>query len=469
MSDTCTPVIEPVLRLFPVRTDSLDPRVLTTDLYLKPTADAAPVLYRGVGIRFTDDDRRRLLDQSVEFVYVPVHQHAAYRRAMLDRLDRKFHDPDTSRAERMRIIRSACARMIEDVLIFPLQTEAVDAVGEIAQQFSRWSASDNAEFSYLLDMSEHDYYTVTHLINVGVGCGLLSQQLFPDNRSYQAALIQGGMLHDLGKRGVPEDILNKPGRLSAREWEYIRAHPIAGFEELRQNPTVSLPVLEMARDHHERLDGQGYPNGSSGGGISMPARICSVIDVFDAICSSRPYRRATPTMDTLHIMTEGRGTQFDAEVLEAWSHLVQQLVDRDPERTLSPVGTSSSAMGASLTDYLQNPPGRTGFLSNWLSDIISSKERRRHERFPCNKSIRVRFVRLGKPVEVRSDEWIGLQLGNISRSGLEIRTPWPLTINDILEVELSLRNATRRIRRLAYVVRVRVGEDRQWRAGVAFS
>ena len=452
------------LQLFPVGIETLDEHLLQMDLYLRPDPHGPPVLYRSVGLKFTADDQTRLAEQGVKFVYVPVRQHAAYRRAMLDRLNRMFRDSEASRQERIRAVRSACAKMIEDVLLFPGQPEAVDSVADISREFAAWSAENNSAFSYLLDMSAHDYYTVTHMVNVGVGCGLLSEALRPGDRDLQSQLIEGGMLHDLGKRGVPERLLNKEGRLEPREWEVIRRHPGIGHRELSGHPSVPPAVLEMVRDHHERPDGQGYPAGLAGTSLSLAARICAVVDSYDAICAARPYRAATAPQDALEIMREGSGTQFDQDILWAWSELVQELVREDPERAVPP---SEGGRIGSLDELLPRAPGddadydgRPGY-SNW------AKERRRHIRVPCRTSVRVQVVRLGKRLPVEPGQWVALETVDISRGGIQLLTPWPMSLNDVLRIELPLGQKPRRVR-LAQVVRIRKASEDRWVAGLCF-
>jgi hypothetical protein len=178
-----TPATAPVpqkqdIRAFPVSIDSLDPAILKMDLYLKTGGPNSYVLYRSVGVPFTADDQRRLLNQGLGFLYVPFSQHAAYRAALLDRLQRKFEDPAESRAARVRAIRNACVKMIEDVLLFPSQPETVDAIADISRA-SRLGLEELPRVLVPVGHVAHDYYTVTHMVNVGVGCGLLAKELSP--------------------------------------------------------------------------------------------------------------------------------------------------------------------------------------------------------------------------------------------------------------------------------------------------
>ena len=119
-----------------------------------------------------------------------------------------------------------------------------------------------------------------------------------------------------GEMAVPAEILSKPGRLSEMEFELIKAHPTTGFEILA-DVDFGSPVAEMVRQHHERLDGSGYPLGLRGEEILPEARILAVADVIEAMSSHRPYRAALPLEIALAEIEEGAGTRYDAEACEA--------------------------------------------------------------------------------------------------------------------------------------------------------
>lgn len=125
----------------------------------------------------------------------------------------------------------------------------------------------------------------------------------------------GTLLHDIGKIAIPENILNKPGKLSAEDYEVIKKHPEIGYEMCRP---VQLPecVLKVVRNHHENLDGTGYPDGLSGSDLTLYMRIAAVADSFDAMCSRRAYRDPMEMNRVIAELTRNAGTQFDPVVVE---------------------------------------------------------------------------------------------------------------------------------------------------------
>jgi len=128
---------------------------------------------------------------------------------------------------------------------------------------------------------------------------------------------RGALLHDIGKMGIPDAVLLKPGPLSDDEWVIMKKHPTYALELL--SPIAYLrPSLEIPYAHHEKWDGSGYPPGLSGAQIPLPARIFAVIDVCDARLSDRPYRKGWPLQRVLQHIRDASGTHFDPQVVTAF-------------------------------------------------------------------------------------------------------------------------------------------------------
>lgn len=126
---------------------------------------------------------------------------------------------------------------------------------------------------------------------------------------------RGGLLHDIGKIGIPDSILLKPGELNGGEWEKMRQHPQFAFDMLSPI-TYLFPALDIPYCHHEKWDGTGYPRGLKGNQIPLAARIFAVADVYDALISDRPYRKAQSKQDALQYIREQRGKHFDPKVVD---------------------------------------------------------------------------------------------------------------------------------------------------------
>jgi putative nucleotidyltransferase with HDIG domain len=137
---------------------------------------------------------------------------------------------------------------------------------------------------------------------------------------------RGSLLHDVGKIGVSDTILLKPGKLTEDEWAFMRQHPEIGYNMLRQVKFLEGPA-EIILAHHERWDGEGYPRGLREEEIPLGARIFPVVDTFDAMTSDRPYRKALPTQVAMTEILKYSGTQFDPRVVEAFLDIYQKWVE----------------------------------------------------------------------------------------------------------------------------------------------
>jgi len=141
-------------------------------------------------------------------------------------------------------------------------------------------------------------------------------------------LHRGALLHDVGKIGIPDQILLKPGYLTEEEWVVMRQHPVIGCEILHAVPGTE-DIVDMVLHHHERMDGQGYPDGLGGEEIPFMVRVLSVADGFEAMTSKRAYRKARSVDQALAILREGAGVQWDEEVVKALhSYLRWQATDK---------------------------------------------------------------------------------------------------------------------------------------------
>jgi putative two-component system response regulator len=190
-----------------------------------------------------------------------------------------------------------------------------------------------------------DSSTGHHVIRVGYfSCEIARALGLPECQAQE--LFHASPLHDIGKIGIPDQILLKPGKLTGEEWKIMKTHASIGAEILRSQvvdpsllarlgaTTCDLspagnPLLEtaacIAECHHERWDGRGYPRGVPGGMIPLVARIATVADVYDALSSSRPYKRAFEEDRVIALMRRGAGTQFDPEVFAAFERCLPSL------------------------------------------------------------------------------------------------------------------------------------------------
>mgnify|MGYP003589232297 CR=1 FL=1 len=173
--------------------------------------------------------------------------------------------------------------------------------------------------SRMIDL--RDAYTSGHQRRVGIIARRIAEFLgYPPEHCQ--ALYWAGIVHDVGKISIPAEILSKPARLSAIEFKLVQSHPQTGFEILR-DVDMPFPIADIVHQHHERLDGSGYPQGLAGDAILKEARILAAADVFEAMVSHRPYRPALGYDAALAELLDRREIWYDHEIVDALIHLVE--------------------------------------------------------------------------------------------------------------------------------------------------
>ena len=160
-----------------------------------------------------------------------------------------------------------------------------------------------------------DEYTYVHSLNVALLSGFLSARIFPDKPGIAENVSVGAILHDLGKALVPQNILNKPGRLTDEEFTVMKKHTVYGDELAKSNGICDASALAVIRGHHERYDGSGYPDDLSKDDIRIEARIAAVADVFDALTAKRVYKEPMESHAAVAIMLESMNEHFDPAVV----------------------------------------------------------------------------------------------------------------------------------------------------------
>ncbi len=202
-------------------------------------------------------------------------------------------------------------------------TERKRAQDQIAAYVKQLESSMRGTLQAVANMVEiRDPYTAGHERRVGmIARAIASEMGWTEERCSNLELI--GWVHDVGKISVPSEILTKPTKLSKLDWEFIRGHAQAGFDILKDIP-FPMPVADVILQHHERMDGSGYPQGLKGDEILPEARVLAVADVIESMASHRPYRPAVGLDSALAEIVKNRGTLYAPEVVDAVVRLVNE-------------------------------------------------------------------------------------------------------------------------------------------------
>lgn len=265
------------------------------------SSEGLVLLAKGQTVR--DSYRARLLQLGVFSVYV---------------VDPRFPDieaidflSERARLQALKMVRAACITLVSGSnLDAPAIMDVVDML--IADLSDKPSLLVN-----VFDIRLQDDYTFAHSINV---CSfvILIGMSYAFTRAQLRELAVGALMHDLGKTLVPKELLNKAGPLNAEEYAIIQEHTNSGFEILRRQGEIGLLSAHIAFQHHERVDGTGYPRGLSGSEIHIYGRIVAVADVYDALVSDRSYRARYLPHEAAQLLVKQSGQAFEREVVHSF-------------------------------------------------------------------------------------------------------------------------------------------------------
>jgi HD-GYP domain-containing protein (c-di-GMP phosphodiesterase class II) len=240
----------------------------------------------------------------------------AVRKVFPDALKTAICDTQAPPERKAEAIRQESIAMMKTLLDDPTAEnirEAKKGISEIVNLILK----EEQTLYYLLNLTSYDHYTYAHSVSVGILAVALAKSLFKNAHNHDIhALGAGFFLHDLGKVGIDNNIINKPGKLNDEEMREIRLHPQLGFKLLQDTRQLTDESKIIALQHHERVDGAGYPKGLRGNDIHVYARICSIADVYDALTSDRPYRKKMTPFDALKLMHAEMIHHFQRDLFE---------------------------------------------------------------------------------------------------------------------------------------------------------
>lgn len=302
-------------------TTLLPTEAVALDLYQRVRAGDRLVLYRAADYPLSFEDLERLRGRGVQCLYITKDSRSIYQRYL-----RRIAAGEDSRPLPLAARAGALSEVVRDVLKVAFSGGCLDQAVEAAEQLGSLAADiltkDTFAAGDLLRVLYHDYATFTHSANVAFYCGMLATSLGFEHDDVKRVTI-GGLLHDFGKLDLNEGILCKIGRLDESEYRRIRLHPVLGFRKLAQRDDLVEGQLMMTYQHHERLDGKGYPVGNVASGIHPWAKLCAVVDVFEALTSQRPYRKPMSRGKALMLQQRDSGKAFDPEMLACWKNIIQ--------------------------------------------------------------------------------------------------------------------------------------------------
>jgi HD-GYP domain-containing protein (c-di-GMP phosphodiesterase class II) len=311
----------------PIKLTDLRNPVTRFDLYLDIAGRA--VLYAPGPYRWSDAEKSRLLnDGHVVLFYDPssAEEVCDYLHSATESVpapEPAWSQKDDDEALSMPVSDLA-AEFSQLLYQMPVPQEELFHVKNLAHSLVQKVIEFPPAVYHLSKLAHHDSFSFYHSARVAAYATMVAQTMGCHNEEDLADIALGCLLHDLGHLRIDRQILEKDGKLSEREWELMRQHPLWS-QEMVEGFDLSFVTSEIIVHHHEREDGQGYPHGISGNELLREVKIVTVCDVFDALTSARPYQQARSPQQAVEFMSQVAFDFLDQDVLKALSQLVMNM------------------------------------------------------------------------------------------------------------------------------------------------
>ncbi len=290
----------------------------TVDLFVQYETNGPFVPYYRAGSAITSQRLCASALAELDNLFVRAEDFQNLGTQVLQAIESAAEEESVPTAERYAALQLAMAMEIERTAQSINCRSYVTLADRVGHELVTLLGTDGVRPGDLYRLARHDFSTFTHVTNVAGYAIILARRLGLSDPDTLHQIAAGAMLHDIGKRFIPHAILTKPARLEPHERALIETHPTRGYEDLRHRAEVSVEQLMMVYQHHERIDGTGYPVGIRGNEIHPWAQLLAVVDVFDAMTGIRPYRRSASAQLAIDYLLQHAGSHFDSEAVQCW-------------------------------------------------------------------------------------------------------------------------------------------------------
>ncbi len=302
------------------------------DLYLlvKIGNDSRYVLYSKGDTVFEKNKREKLLEKNISRLFIKKEDRKKFYEYLETNFQSIISDSRISPDERTKIVYDAATNLAKDLFNDP-RIGSIERVKTFAYNMVDCVLKDSRIAHSLIKIAIHEYYTYTHSVNVSaIGT------LFVENLGFGVKDLRGFcsgiLLHDIGKTKISTDILKKKGKLTEEEFDVIKRHPELGVEVLKETGSDLKDEYIVALQHHENVDGSGYPYGLKNNEIHRCGKIASIIDTYDGLTTNRPYGEAVRPFAALLEMKKKMLNRFDTEMFKEFIRFLGPYDPREKKR-----------------------------------------------------------------------------------------------------------------------------------------
>jgi len=395
------------------------------EVFLPVSTEEGPVLYRAAGAGLAQPDFERMNTHGVGSLYVRGEDYHRCETALEAKLGAILHNPDVSPEDKAKVVHKVGVSVARDLIDNSAGAMQLERTSNVVGHMIDSVLNDPLIAAVLLDMSEHERSTASHMFVVSTLAVVLGTEIFGPDEATLRCLGFAGMLHDMGKLSISKDILNKITPLTRAETELIHQHPVESVRLIGADRNVTPVMRQMILQHHERIDGRGYPLGLHGSDLLLGSRVLSIVDSFHAMIGHRSYRMPLTPREANRVLETQSGKQFDPELLGIWQDLFAR------------AWTSESSDGAGRP---QVKPDELSFRHEHRPALPVPKNlAQRPPRFACRGRTTVQCVYAGRLSEATAaPESFAALTHDVSRGGLCVYAAHPMYRCEVVHVRIRI-------------------------------
>ncbi|WP_136524070.1 HD-GYP domain-containing protein [Geomonas ferrireducens] len=302
-----------------IQLESLVPETLPgVSLFIKHGENH--VLYKNPDLSFTQWDKERLLDNNVTHLYVKSAEISIFNQYVEANLAAALNDENLEPEVKQAMLYQASVNYVQEIFDSPAIAikQNVERCRNLIQHILDDVMKSDGVMPALSSLVDHNTYTYVHSVQVATYSIALHVRMFELSSDELMDVGMGSLFHDYGKVYVPKELLDKPGRLTATEFQEVKKHPVYGFSTLKDLDIFTPVALGIVKHHHEKENGSGYPDGLSSYDIARSSKITAIADVFSALTTTRSYRQALSKESALEIMYGEMDGSFDLHYLNSF-------------------------------------------------------------------------------------------------------------------------------------------------------
>jgi HD-GYP domain-containing protein (c-di-GMP phosphodiesterase class II) len=305
----------------PVAIESIE-RGIFPDVALYLKSGKNYVLYKSHGREFSKKDTERLMENSIEFLYVSPGDQEVINEFMEGNAGRVLRDESIENKTKGKIIYQTSVNYVGDIFDNPDKVGDFERGKRLIENLLLYLSNDKQALSSLQSVMSHNYWTFVHSLQVTTLSLLLHSEAYLLSRDELVDVGIGTLLHDFGKIFVAPEILNKTGKFTESELTILKRHPEEGYRFLKEKTKLSDVSLSIVRHHHERNNGNGFPNGLKEAQIPRSAQVAAICDLYCTITIDRTGRKTLQSHFALHIMKNEMKGAFNDRLLAVLEELV---------------------------------------------------------------------------------------------------------------------------------------------------